>query len=1033
MIRRLFGFLLFLACVNATAAVDPTLFQDLHWRLAGPFRAGRVLAVTGVPGQPAHFYFGSVDGGVWETTDAGRTWNPIFDSQPVGSIGAIAVAPSNSEILYVGTGEADMRSDIAQGDGMYKSTDGGETWSHIGLDDSQQIARVIVHPRNPDLVYVAALGHPYGPNPERGVFRSKDGGKSWTKVLGPDENTGAVDIAFEPGNPDVLYAALWQTRRTPWSVYPPSNGPGSGLYKSTDGGDHWVALRGNGFPAHPGRVGIALAPTNPQRVYAIVDTEDGGGMYRSDDGGSTWIHTSGDDRIWGRGWYFGGVTVEPQNADVVYSANINLYRSDDAGKTWMPVKGAPGGDDYHQLWIDPDHPERRILGVDQGTVISLDGGQSWSSWYNQPTGQFYHVITDDQFPYWIYGSQQDSGSAAIPSRTNTRDGINMMNFHEVTAGGESDNIAPDPKDHDIIYGGRVEKLNTRTQQTRNIDPTLAYPGHDRRTWTLPLVFSHRDPSVLYFANQKLYRTADGGEHWDVISPDLTRENPGVPSNLDPVTAALTPGSGTRHGVIYTIAPSRLVAHDVWVGTDDGQIWRTKDEGAHWTNLTPAGLTAWSKVGIIETSHFDPDTAYAAIDRHRLDDFRPYVYRTHDGGKTWQAVASGIPDGSFVNVVREDPVRKGLLYAGTEKGMYVSFDDGDHWQSLQENLPVTSVRDIDVHGDDLVIATHGRAFWIMDDVAPLRQIDADVASADAWLYTPATAIRLRPAGFTGTPLPKDEPMADNPPSGAYIDYVLRNAASHPVTVEILDPNGTLVRRYSSADEPPKMNPARLRTAPEWFTTPTTLSAAAGMHRFVWPLRYPAADSSTPWSDGVWAPPGNYTVALTVDGNRMTRPLVVAPDPRVNVPQSAYLEQFDLARNIEATSGAISAANTEASSVLDQLQQLRDSAKGELASAIDAAMDRATAISDVVTGNAANAWWVPPAHTTSLRFLAGELRTLDRAVDGADGAPTPDARAGWAKAKAASDAAMKAWSEYKANDLAQLNARLEKAGLKKIDVK
>ncbi|MCU1349848.1 MAG: hypothetical protein JWO56_2878, partial [Acidobacteria bacterium] len=524
-LRRLLSAALLLGSLQAGAAVDPTLFQELHWRLIGPFRGGRVLAVSGIAGEPEHFYFGSVNGGVWETRDAGRTWNPIFDTQPIGSIGALAMAPSNPKVIYVGSGEADMRSDIAQGNGMYKSADGGRTWAHIGLTDSQQIGRIRVHPTNPDVVYVAALGHPYGPNAERGLYRSSDGGKTWLRILSRnnDSDTGAIDVTFEPGNPSTLYASLWQTRRTPWSVYPPSNGAGSGLFKSTDGGDHWTELTGHGLPSKPGRIGIAVAPSNPRRVYAVIDAEEGG-LYRSDDAGGNWTRAGSDPRIWSRGWYFGEIAVEPKDPEVVYSMNVNLYRSADGGKTFAPVKGAPGGDDYHTLWIDPQSPNRRILGVDQGAVVSLNGGQTWSSWFNQPTAQFYHAITDNRFPYWVYGAQQDSGAAGIPSSTNTHDGITMEQFREVTAGGESDNLAPDPNDPDIIYGGRVEKLDTRTQQTRNVDPTLAYPDNDRRTWTLPLVFSRRDPRVLYFSNQRVYRTADGGEHWTVISPDLTRED-----------------------------------------------------------------------------------------------------------------------------------------------------------------------------------------------------------------------------------------------------------------------------------------------------------------------------------------------------------------------------------------------------------------------------------------------------------------------------------------------------------------------------
>ena len=989
-VRRFFPLLF---CVNAFGAVDPTLFQELHWRLIGPFRAGRVLAVSGVPGEPEHFYFGSVNGGVWETDDAGRTWQPIFDSEPIGSIGAIAVAPSNPKAIYVGSGEADMRSDISQGDGMFKSTDGGKTWMHIGLTDSQQIGRIIVHPDNPDLVYVAALGHPYGPNPQRGVFRSRDGGATWQKILGRNDNdTGAIDLAFEPGNPSVIYAALWQTRRTPWSVYPPSNGPGGGLFKSTDGGDTWSELH---LTTKPGRIGIAVAPSRPQRVYAIVDAEEGG-MYRSDDAGATWTRVGTDSRMWSRGWYFGGITVEPKNPDVVYSCNVNVYRSDDAGKTWAPIKGAPGGDDYHALWIDPLNPERRILGVDQGTVVSLNGGTTWSSWYNQPTGQFYHVSTDNQFPYWVYGSQQDSGAAAVPSRTSVIDGINLTNFREITAGGESDNIAPDPKDPNILYGGRAEKLNLRTQQTQSIDPTIAHPNIDRRTWSLPLVFSPRDPRVLYFSNQRLFRTEDGGAHWSVISPDLTRENPGTPPNLDAETAALRPGP--RPGVIYAIAPSRLADHDIWVGTDDGFIWRTRDEGAHWQNITPPALTPWSKVGIIDASHYDAESAYAAVDRHRLDDFRPYIYRTHDGGKTWQWIGSGLP--TFVNAVREDPARRGLLYAATEKGVSVSFDDGDHWQSLQMNLPVTSVRDIDVHGNDVVIATHGRAFWIMDDVTPLRQIGA-------YLIKPATTIRFRPAGFTGSPMPKDEPMASNPPFGAYIDYVCgpalagrpAEAGPHTVTLEILDSNNALVRRYSSADAPPKPDPAKLGTAPEWFVTPSILKTTPGMHRFVWPLRYPApaalARGRGGWADGVWAPPGDYTVVLTVDGRRLTRPLVVAPDPRLNLPATAYVEEFTLARQIEEMRAAVSTALSDAH---EMMKKLKD----------EGLKRRLNEIADLASEDQ---WWMLPRSTTSLRYLDTALQKLEAAVDGADAAPTPDAREGWVQLRPVAAATLRAWSEFK----------------------
>jgi len=997
--------LVLLLASAAFADVDPALFQDLHWRLIGPFRGGRVLAVSGVPGEPEHFYFGSVNGGVWETRDAGRTWQPLFDGQPIGSIGALAVAASNSRILYVGSGEADMRSDIAQGDGMYKSTDGGKTWAHIGLRDSQQIGRVLIHPKNPDVAYVAALGHPYGPNAERGVYRTRDGGKSWQKVLGGKDDkagdVGAIDLAFEPGRPEVIYASLWQTRRPPWNVYPPSNGPGGGLYKSTDGGDSWQRLTA-GLPAKPGRIGLAVAPSRPRRVYAMVDAEGDGGLYRSDDAGAHWAKMSNDRRIWQRGWYFSGIAVEPRNPDVVYACNTNLLRSEDGGKTFVPIKGAPGGDDYHELWIDPQHPERRILGVDQGSVISLNGGETWSSWYNQPTGQFYHVSTDDRFPYWVYGSQQDSGAAGVPSKTDGYDGINLTVFREMAAGGESDNIAPDPRDPEILFGGRVDKLDLRTGQTRSVDPTLSSPDRYRAVWTLPLVFSHRDPRVLYFSHQRMFRTADGGEHWTVISPDLTREDPGTPANLDPVTAANTDEPGPRHGVIYAIAPSRLADHDLWAGTDDGLIWRTRDEGEHWTDVTPPALTPWSKVGIIDTSHFDAETAYAAVDRHRLDDFKPYIYRTHDGGESWQLIAAGIPDGSFVNAVREDPVRQGLLYAGTEKGVYVSFDDGGRWQPLQANLPVTSVRDIDVHGDDIVIATHGRAFWVLDGVTPLRQLGGAGETGATRLFAPAPAVRFRPAGFTGTPMPKDEALAANPEVGAFLDYVLKSAAKQ-VILEIRDEQGGLVSRFSSADPAPPPDLAKITIAPQWVPPPAKLSTAPGMHRFVWPLRYaaPAVLASLHrWVPaGVWAPPGRYTAVLEVDGERFTQPLTIVPDPRIALSAMGpedYARQFALARRIEEARTRIATALQEADTFTKALRPE------------DTALRQRV---EEVTGLGPGDQPLPGRTLDSLSFVGETLDKLDGAVDGADAPPSPDAVTGFEKVQPNLAAALAAWEAFK----------------------
>jgi len=989
---------------------DPALFQELRWRMIGPFRGGRVLAVAGVPGEREHFYFGSVNGGVWETIDAGRTWKPIFDAQPIGSIGAIALAPSNPRVMYVGTGEADMRSDIAQGDGVYKSTDGGKTWTHVGLRDTQQVGRILVDPRDPERVFVAALGHPYAANPERGLFRSTDGGRTWQKVLYKDADTGAIDVAFRPGDPTVMYAALWQTRRPPWNVYPPSNGPGSGLFKSTDGGTTWTPIVGRGFPVRPGRIGLGLAPRRPDRIYAMVDAPEGG-LYRSDDAGATWTHTSADRRIWGRGWYFGGLAVEPREPDTVYALNTSAYRSTDGGKTFVPWKGNPGGDDYHEMWIDPDHPERRILGVDQGCVLSLTGGETWSSWFNQPTGQMYHAITDSRFPYWVYGAQQDSGAAGVPSRTTSIDGINMTDFREVTAGGESDMIAPDPSEPQVVYGGRVERLDLRTGQTQTVDPTVLYRDVDRATWTLPLVFSRRDPRVLYFARERVFRTDDGGRHWTVISPDLTREDPGVPATLDPATAADQPHPGRRHGVVYAIAPSRTADHDLWAGTDDGRVWRTRDEGGHWQDVTPPALTPWSKVGTIETSHFDAETAYLAVDRHRLDDFRPYLYRTHDGGRTWTALGGGISDGSFANAVREDPVRRGLLYAGTEKGVYVSFDDGDHWQSLQMNLPVTSVRDIEVHGGDLVIATHGRAFWVMDDVGPLRQLEAAAAPAAVQIFAPSEAPRVRPAGFTGTPMPKDEPMAANPPSGAAIDYVVGPAAAGPVVLRILDAQGGEVRRFASDDRRPAPDLARLRVTPDWEPPRAAPAATPGMHRFVWSLRYaapPALAEGDPYADGVWAAPGRYTVEISAGGERRTQPLTIVPDPRVTLAPADYAREFALARRVESLLARVAAAVEAADEAHKRL------AANATASALDAEV-QALAGPDFGAAVAAAA----PAGLTSLRVLSGTLRNLLAAVDGADTAPSPDVETAVANIEPAVEATLAAWGALQARVPPQTN--------------
>jgi photosystem II stability/assembly factor-like uncharacterized protein len=873
-----------LAPVSAQQTVPQNLYSAMKWRLIGPFRGGRINAVSGVPGQPNTFFYGSVGGGVWKSINAGRTWKPVFDNQPVASIGAIAVATSNPSVVYVGTGEADMRDSIGYGNGMYKSTDGGETWTHIGLDATKQIARVIVDPKNANTVFVAALGNAYGPSPDRGIYRSLDGGKTWTKVLYKTDGVGGVDLAFDPSNAKVVYAAMWATRRPPWYIYGPSNSPGSGLFKSTDGGTTWQPLAG-GLPTEGlGRIGIAVTAANPRRVYAIVDAKEGG-LYRSEDGGAKWAKISADNRVWGRGWYFEKVSADPKNADTVYVSNTSVYKSTDGGKSWTPIKGAPGGDDYHGVWISPEDSKRMITASDQGAVVTVDGAETWSSWYNQSTAQLYHVAADYRFPYWVSGAQQDSGAVAVPSQS-PHAVISMHEWTGTCAGGESGYTAPDPLHPEMLFGGTVSRCNVVTGLTENVSPERGAPGGPfRHAWTQPVVFSQSNPHKLYYANQYLYHTTTGGDTWTRISGDLSREDPGVPANLDAAAAADAPAD-KRRGVIYTIAPSPVRDYLVWVGTDDGLIHVTGDDGKTWRNVTPPALTSWSKVTMMDASHTDELEAYAAVERHQLQDYEPYVYRTKDGGKTWQLITRGLPAGVYVQTVKEDTVRKGLLFVGTERGVFVSFNDGDDWQSLQLNLPPSSMRDLAVKDNDLIVATHGRGFWILDNITPLRQT-ADALKADAFLFKPAEAFNIPVPSEQGTPLPKDEPFGENPPFGATIDYYLKAAAAGPVSLEVLDAAGATVRKFSSADRQTPRDPNTLNIPAHWTPTPEPLSAAAGMHRWIWDLRpTPVASSGGRGGGGgggrggaAAAKPGAYSVKLTVDGKSYTQPLVLKADPRV----------------------------------------------------------------------------------------------------------------------------------------------------------
>ncbi len=979
------GFLLVAAVFSATSYaqnITPNLYSGMRWRMIGPFRGGRCLTAVGVRGQHDVYYFGAVGGGAWKTVNGGRTWQPIFDSQPIASIGSLDVAPSNPDILYAGTGEASIRSDITFGSGVYKSSDAGKTWTHAGLADTRHIGRVLIDPKDPNIVFVAALGHAYGQSPERGVFRTTDGGRTWRKVLYKDENTGAIDLAFDPENPKIIYATLWNAHRPPWSTYAPLQGAGSGLYKSSDGGNTWSEIKGNGLPAADwGRAGIA---TSKSVVYLLFDTlkGDDGGLYRSDDRGTSWRKVSSDKRIFGRQWYFGEVTVDANNPDIVYVPNVSLYKSSDGGKTFAALKGAPGGDDYHFLWVDGDNPARMITASDQGTVVSVDGGRSWTSWYNQPTAQFYHVTTDNQFPYYVYGAQQDSGTVATISRSDYG-AITYRDWYSVGAG-ESGYIAPDPTDPNTVYGGstygRLYRFDKRTGQSKDISPTAVENwGRPitakklRFTWTSPVGFSPQDPHTLYMGAQYVLRTTDRGDSWQQISPDVTgcvaQQEPG--RGRPGYTGPATPQNAAErcYGVVYTIAPSPRDGNVMWAGTDTGRIWLTRDGGKSWNNVTVGGLGDWSKISMIEASRFDAGTAYVAVDRHRLGDFTPHIYRTHDFGKSWRATAAGVAALAYVHAVREDPKRKGLLYAATELGVYVSFDDGDSWLPLQLNLPIAPVHDLVVHDNDLVIATHGRSFWILDDLAPLRQISHEIAESAVYLFAPETAMRVRSDVAHDTPLPPETPMGQNPPAGAIVDYYL-GAAAGEVTLDVLDGSGKLVRRFSSSDKFPAP-PTDAAFPTYWFAKPEKLESAPGEHRFVWNLRYPDPPSLSKNYDisavygvgvsglprGPVVLPGSYQVRLTVDGKSYTQPLTVTLDPRLKVAAADLQKQFELEMQI-------SKAMRQAYAALEK--------RGEIASAKQSEA---------------------PGKNDPLTSTLSDLGTLISVVDTADGAPTEQAQEAW----------------------------------------
>jgi photosystem II stability/assembly factor-like uncharacterized protein len=912
---------------SGLAQVSPALVGGMKWRQIGPFRGGRVLAVAGVPGDPNTYYFGAVAGGIFKSTNGGMTWTPMFDHQSISSIGAIAVADSDPNVLYAGSGEACLRGNISYGDGVYKSTDAGRTWTNVGLKDSRHIGAVIIDPRNPDIVLVAALGHAWGPNAERGVFRTADGGKTWQKVLYKDENTGAIDVVFDPKNSSIVYASLWQVRRQPWTFN--SGGPGSGLYKSVDGGLTWKQLQGNGLPdGILGRIGIAVSGADSNRVYALIEAKEGG-LYRTNDAGNTWSRVNDDERYRQRAWYFSHVFADPKSVDTVYVLNTGAFRSNDGGKTF-DLLPAPHGD-HHGLWIDPTNPQRIMNSNDGGVTISIDGGKTWTEQNNQPTAQFYHVAVDNHWPYRVYGAQQDNSTVAIASQSD--DGvIARQDWYEV-GGGESGYISPDPRDPEIVYAGSDAAIITRyDHRTNQLTDASPYPldtsGNGanalkyRFQWTEPVFVSAFDSNVIYSAAQNVLKSTDQGHSWSAISPDLTRNDKEKqkPSGGD-ITLDIT--SVEYYDTVFALSESPLQKGQLWAGTDDGLIHLTRDDGKTWENVTPKALPEWSMVSIIEASPHDAGTAYAAIDRHKLDDFNPFIYKTHDYGKTWTLINSGLPAGAYVRSVREDPKVKGLLYAGTETGVYFSLDDGTHWQSMQLNLPTTPIHDLAVKDNDLIAATHGRAFWILDDVSPLRQASAAIANDDSHLYQPATATRLH---FPDA-VERKRPVGDNPPKGAILYYYLKAkpADKEEITIEITDAQGKIVRHLSNLQDNKHEQP------PEWpdlEIASNLIPAQAGMNRFAWdfrsapPVQIPGAFYQGDAPRGPLVLPGTYQVKLTVKGKSQSAPLNVTLDPRIQnqVTADGLQKELELAQKVQADIDALHRAVNQIRGLRTNLETL-----------------------------------------------------------------------------------------------------------------
>jgi photosystem II stability/assembly factor-like uncharacterized protein len=902
MVRALFLLVTLIASAYIQAqTMDQSLFGGLKYRNIGPHRAGRTVGISGVASQPNIFYIGVNNGGVWKTTDYGHTWNPIFDAQKTGSVGDVIVAPSNPNVIYVGSGEGIQRPDLSIGDGLYKSTDAGKTWMHLGLNDAQQIGGLSVDPKNENRIFVAALGHPYGPNKERGVYRSLDGGKTLEQVLYIDENTGAVQVMIDPNHPNIVFATLWAARQGPWENGA-WNGEASGLYKSTDGGNTWRKIE-KGFPTTKedglGRIGFTIAQSNSTRMYATVDAEKKGGIYRSDDSGESWYLLTEDPRFWGRGSDFAEVKTDPTNEDIVYSANVVMWKSVDGGHHWTGIKGAPGGDDYHRIWINPTNPKIIAIGVDQGGIITVNGGETYSSWYNQATAQFYHVSTDNAFPYNVYGGQQESGSVGIASRSNDGN-ITFREWHPVGVE-EYGYVAADPLDPNIIYGGKITKFDKRTGQVQNISPEPVRSGNVRFIRTAPVLFSPVDNKTLFFSGNIIFKTTNGGDTWETISPDLSREAWDIPASVGIYTSKdmLTM---KRRGVVYTLAPSYKNINTLWAGTDDGLIHITRDGGKNWKNITPPEITSWSKVSLIDASRFDDNTAYVAVNRIRCDDQTPHIYKTTDGGATWKKIITGLPN-EPINAVREDAVRKGLLFAGSENAVYVSFDAGEHWQSLQLNMPSTSIRDLVIKDDDLVIGTHGRSFWILDNISSLRQLNASTKNQVA-LFKPQVATRVRWNMNTDTPLPPEEPAGENPPDGAMIEYYLPNATNDIVQIDILNQQKEVIRTFKSNDTLYKIPDVNIPLY--WIRPQKIVSNQSGMHRLLWdmkytplnlPVSYPMTavkNNTAPDATAPWVLPGTYTVRMTIGSKTLEQPLEIKMDPRVKTALNDLQRQHQLSK-------------------------------------------------------------------------------------------------------------------------------------------